>query len=184
MPVIWRESPEAGWAATPLDCEAYTLSEGGLAPREDSGNGDPDGVRAPLLRRGSAAGQPWILLAGSRCGVRVNGVPLVLGMQVLGHRDEILLPVAAADEPCRCYFSTERLAGVEPFPAADGPATCPRCKQPIDQGDPAVRCPSTSCGVWHHQSEKWPCWTYSEHCALCDTPTALESGYRWTPEDL
>lgn len=182
MPVIWQEQPEMGWAPLTLDGDRYTLTEGGLALREDSGNGDPAGVHAPLLQRGGGPGPPWVILAAAGCGVRVNGVPLVLGLRVLDHRDEILLPAATPGEPCRFYFSTERLARVEPFPAPNGPATCARCKQPINPGDPAVQCPS--CGVWHHQSEKWPCWTYSDRCARCDTPTDLDGDYRWTPEDM
>ena len=180
MPVIWNETAADGWAALALAGEAYGLTEAGLVGREEGGDERPEPSQDPLLRRGG--GEQWVLLAGNRSGVRVNGVPLLLGMHVLGDHDEIFVPTPA--EPRRFYFSTERLARVEPFPAADGAATCPRCKQPIEQGDPAVRCPSSSCGVWHHQSEKWPCWTYSDRCALCPTSTALDSGYRWTPEEL
>ena len=47
-----------------------------------------------------------------------------------------------------------------------------------------VTCPQ--CGVWHHQRETdaLRCWTYSPHCAMCDQPTDLSAGYRWTPQGL
>ena len=125
-----------------------------------------------------------MLLSDSSSGVQVNATPIQLGIRVLSHRDEIFLTGGASDFPSRFYFSTERLAHVEPFPGTDGSAICGRCKQPIERGDLAVRCPSANCGIWHHQTEHLGCWTYSDHCALCPTPTALDSGFRWTPEDL
>ena len=83
-------------------------------------------------------------------------------MRVLRDRDEILLPgiprndgeqadVADA-EPQRLFFSTERLAVVEPFPGGAKAVFCSRCKQVIDSGHRAVRCPSGRCGLWHHES--------------------------------
>ena len=80
------------------------------------------------------------------------------------------------------FFSSEIRAAVEPFPGGETPIHCPRCKLAIERETPAVRCPA--CFLWHHESSEYPCWTYSEHCAMCDQPTDLEAGFRFTPEDL
>jgi hypothetical protein len=80
----------------------------------------------------------------------------------------------------RVFFSLERLARVVPFDGVDK-SHCPRCQTVIERGTPAVRCPQ--CGVWHHESDEFRCWTYSPTCALCDQPTELEGSFRWTPEE-
>ena len=82
----------------------------------------------------------------------------------------------------RCYFSTETLARIEPLSEEDATGCCPRCKQGLTAGQPAVKCPG--CGVWHHQSDELPCWTYAERCAICGGSTALDAGFSWTPEEL
>jgi hypothetical protein len=92
-------------------------------------------------------------------------------------RDEILLHGVG-----RCYFSTETLARIEPLSEESATGCCPRCKQGMTAGEPAVRCPG--CGVWHHQSDELPCWTYAERCAICGGSTALDAGFSWTPEEL
>jgi hypothetical protein len=133
---------------------------------------------ALLLRCRDAAGETWLIMDARPPRVHLNGSSLTTGIHVLHDRDEICgIPGVG-----RMFFSTEVLARVEPYPGAERPASCPRCKQPITAGTPAVRCPG--CGVWYHQSEDFPCWTYSETCALCPQLTALDAGYRWTPESL
>lgn len=79
------------------------------------------------------------------------------------------------------YFSNQRHPVVEPLPESDEPRFCPRCKSVIETGSPAVRC--VACGSWYHQSDEFPCWTYSESC-VCGYPTALDGDYRWTPHEL
>jgi len=116
----------------------------------------------------------WVLLGPP--AVRVNGVPLAAGVRVLRDRDE----VRAAGR--RMFFSAETLATIEPMPALERPAICPRCRTAIEVGTLAVRCPK--CHVWHHQSDELPCWLYGASCSVCDQPTALDAGYRWSPEDL
>jgi len=138
-----------------------------------------------LVRRGGETVEEWVLMAGNGAGVRVNGEPVWLGLCVLRDRDEITLPGAEPDGTHRCFFSTERLARVEPFPGAPaGPVYCARCKLPINRGDLAVQCSNPECGAWHHQSDEFPCWTYHTKCALCNQATELDAGYRWTPEEL
>ncbi|HLG05507.1 MAG TPA: hypothetical protein VI383_05090 [Gemmatimonadales bacterium] len=166
MPHIWIEqSPE--WFVLPLEREELALSD--IPPRQD---------RGALLVKSAPSGRPeWHLLARDDSGITVNGLPLFSGVRTLLDRDEIGVPGLGP-----LFFSTERLARVEPLPAAGPEIHCPRCRQPVAPGTPAVRCPS--CEVWHHSSEELPCWTYAETCALCRQSTAFDTGYQWTPEDL
>ena len=129
---------------------------------------------ARLLRRSTSQRDVWVLV-GPPC-VRVNGDPLDTGIRVLRDRDELRAATS------RIFFSVESLPVIEPFPGSAQPTFCPRCKLEIAPGSPAVCCPQ--CSVWHHQSDELPCWTYAECCTLCDQPTPLDAGFRWTPEDL
>lgn len=115
----------------------------------------------------------WLLLASE--SVLVNGSPLFGGVRVLRDRDEVRVGSR------RAYFSEEEPPQVVPFPGADEPILCPRCKLALTAGEPSVRCP---CGVWYHQSAEFPCFTYSERCSLCDRATTLDAGFRWTPRNL
>ena len=119
----------------------------------------------------------WALVASSARPLRVNGVRASAGLRVLSDRDEIMIA-----EKDSLFFSTERRARVEPAPLVESALTCPRCKSAIDAHTLAVKCPS--CSVWHHEAETMSCWRYAETCALCDQPTALDAGYRFTPEEL
>lgn len=117
----------------------------------------------------------WALLALPGRAT-VNGIP-VMGLRVLRDRDEIRLVGLET-----AYFSTERLTSIQPCAVSNASIICPRCRQPIASGTPAVCCPA--CGVWHHQETALACWTYAERCALCPQPTGLDAGYQWTPEAL
>lgn len=119
-------------------------------------------------------GPCWYILSPSDATVRVNGEPLLLGSRAIQHRDEILI------DGQRFFFSTERLAAIAPLPVLDHAVHCARCKQPVETGSLAVRCPG--CGAWHHQNEKFGCWSYDAKCALCDFATELGGEYRWTPD--
>ncbi len=121
----------------------------------------------------------WLLLAPARSQVRVNDTLLESGIRALVDRDAIRVPGVAT-----MYYSTERLARVEPFVGPEQ-VFCARCRLAISAGDPSVTCPR--CGVVQHEQgpEGRNCFTYAETCSLCDQPTDLESaGYQWTPEDL
>ncbi len=118
----------------------------------------------------------WVLLDPATANVRLNGQLLVAGLAVLRDRDEILVSGRAP-----LYFSTEELAKIVPFPGSAEPVFCARCRQPIQAGTPAVRCPS--CGHWSEQSETKPCWTYGPFCPMCEQPTALGTALRWTPDE-
>jgi hypothetical protein len=167
MPQLWLHDTN-DWVVLPLDGDSLALAN---LP------GAGDGTDAILLKGAGEARAEWHLLAAPEAGLALNGLPLQSGLRTLTDRDEIRIPGLGA-----VYFSTERLARSEPFPALPHPVSCPRCRQAIAAGTPAVRCPG--CEVWHHASPELPCWSYAERCALCPQPTAAEAGYRWTPEAL
>jgi hypothetical protein len=146
-----------GWSPVPLD--------GDVAPLGDA---------AALLRHASSGPMLWLLVGPPT--LRVNGESLAAGIRVLRDGDELC--VAGS----RMFFSSESLTVVEPFAGDLRPVRCARCKLEIVAGAPAVRCPA--CSVWHHQSDETPCFTYAPRCALCDQPTALDAGFRFTPEAL
>jgi hypothetical protein len=164
MAHLWQpdETADGGW--TPVPLAPNTSLAGGLASFSIA--------RTP-------EGETWVLLAEPTPGeasVRVNGTPLAIGIAALRDRDEVMAGGA------RAFFSTERLATITTFEGAECAVFCPRCKLEIAPGTPVVRCPT--CGILHHQSDDYGCWTYAERCAMCDQRTALDTGYRWTPEGL
>ena len=175
--LLVRQDDTECWGVLELDGEPVVLTSDVTRPlrkrqgSEDAGSG--------LILGGTRHGdhEVWTLLVSRASEATVNGTPLLSGMRVLRDRDEII--VGGTD---RLYFSTERLARVEPFPGADQPIVCPRCKQEIEKGMSSVRCPG--CGILHHQTEKLPCWTYNKFCTMCDQTTSLDGGFRWTPEDV
>jgi len=180
MALIWHLANGENWVSTELD-SAAVLTRDSLEPIDDMAAAARD--RGVLLcahpHDGHAAA--WVLLAPSSADVWINDARLAHGIRVLSDRDAIRISGSSA-----FYFSTEKLACVEAFPAAE-PVFCPRCKLEIAAGDAAVCCPQ--CGIWHHErvSEEQACWTYAKTCALCDQSTHLEiekAAFRWTPEWL
>lgn len=164
------------WSILPLEAGSFNLAQ--EIPRACSpGTGAFSNKDVLLTAVADEGGESWVLVAASGADVRVNGTRLSLGIRCLRDRDEIRVE---GREPF--YFSTERLAAVEPFAGSPAEAYCPRCRQRIEPGHLSVRCPA--CGVWHHQTEDFPCWTYSETCALCPQTTRMDEGYRWSPEEV
>ncbi len=185
MAHLWtRLEANEDWTIVPLDGDHHQLARRQLSPPSDGSGADSGRPSVLVVRRRSGKQDQWVLLSRVGGNVRVNGQLLVLGTRVLRDRDEILLSDNGSGEWRRYYFSLERPARATVFPAAQGPMVCPRCKQPLRHGETAVQCPNPHCGTWHHQNDKLPCWTYSATCALCDQPTPLDTGYRWTPETL
>src|SRR5262245_18008057 len=179
MSQIFLPSSE-GFEVQPIKAAGYRLVVDGGAGRcveaiaaDAAAPADTLLLRVPEL---PDRAESWALLPNRAARVLRNGEPLVLGLAVLRHRDELRVDGAEA-----FYFSTERLAVVEPCARDDAPR-CPRCAQAIERGEPAVRCPG--CGVLHHQLSDRPCWTHLPRCALCDQSTDLAAGFRWTPEAL
>ena len=158
MAHLWNIEDEGGWVAAPID-EAFAL------------------VEKVILTRLANPPETWALLCPPQSDVRLNGLPVPLGLAVLADRDELRIPGESAR-----FFSTETLARVEACPDTAAHSFCPRCKQAIESGSAAVRCPG--CGLWHHSSDDLPCWSYAPTCAGCSQETALNAGFRWTPEEL
>jgi hypothetical protein len=164
MAHLWQNQ-NGTWLPVPLTDPAVGLSvEGELRPVKPEDTAPVRLYQAKL---------DWVLLALCGTRVRINGDPLALGIRVLADRDEI------GFGGIRAYFSTERLARIEPFPDLPG-IFCVRCKRPIEpNGTPAVQCPS--CNRWHHERTDSKCWTYGKTCTLCPHPTGLDLGYLWEP---
>jgi hypothetical protein len=177
MAHLWVTTEAQQWAVLPLEDDALTLT---TSPPQPVGHPLAEYLSLSnvlLVRTREAECETWVLVAGAGSGVSVNGLPLATGLRVVSDRDEIHIPGVS-----NLYFSTESLARVEELSASGQTLFCPRCKQEIEKGSMAVRCPS--CGVWHHQTDELNCWTYSEVCALCAYATDLNAGFRWTPEEL
>jgi hypothetical protein len=179
MAHLWVQS-EGSWQAQRLGAAQGGSGDSLLRVRGDGLGGmreDAPSMTGPRLIWSDAGGsRAWALVTPWGSDVRVNGRAVVAGLRVLDDRDEI-----RTDDGARCYFSAEMPATVEEFPAPERPVFCGRCRQQIDVGMPAVRCPS--CGVWYNQSAELPCWTYSDKCTFCGQATALDAGFAWAPED-
>jgi hypothetical protein len=155
--------------------EAVHLGNAEDAQEESSGP-------ARLLRQPLPQGEQWVLIAGPTSRVLLNSSPLALGIAALADRDEIVVPGPAPGDERHLFFTSERPSNVESLPEGLN-AACPRCRDTLEPGTPAVCCPA--CGVWHHQREDRPCWTYAETCAAClQQRTALDGGFHWTPAEL
>lgn len=177
---IFYADADGRTVARSLDEPRYRLlvQEGRPVILADS-DAAPPAAGALLLRTERArddAEATWAVLCGEDAELWVNGGWVRIGLRMLRHMDEVRLGGGAP-----FYFSTERIAEVERYARDDAPR-CPRCSHAIEKGEASVRCPS--CGVVFHQRDKRPCWTYAETCALCDQPTALDAGLRWSPEEL
>jgi hypothetical protein len=156
------------WRVAPLEETAYGIDAAGAPSRAASSPAAP----ARVLSR--AAGGAWVLFASD--DVRVNAEAVVCGMRVLRDRDEVRVGAH------RSFYSDEELPRVVAFSAAEHPPVdCVRCRQPLRAGDLAVRCP---CLVWYHQSADLPCYEYTDRCGVCGGRTALDAGFRWSPEGL
>ena len=180
MAHLWMKNSDQNWAVMKLDGNAFTLTGDEIQPVRLRGSESECRAEGFVMASTCEDQIAWILLAsGAQQRLRVNGVVFVAGIRVLRDRDELRLSSGQ-----RMFFSTEILAHVEPFVGGDRPTFCPRCRQQIDSGRPAVRCPG--CGAIHHQSEDdgFTCWAYAPRCALCDQSTDIATSYRWTPECL
>jgi uncharacterized protein YbaR (Trm112 family) len=177
MAHLWVKNGSELWAVLPLEADAFVLTTNPPKPVRNLPGASESVSKVVLLRQLRAEEISWVLVSGCERDVRINGVQLALGVQRVADRDEINIEGLGT-----LYFSTESLARIEPFPGAAQDLYCPRCKQAIESGSAAVKCPQ--CRTWYHQTEELPCWSYSETCALCPQTTDLKAGFRWTPEEL
>ena len=168
MAHLWRKDGAGQWGVESLASGSTRVfdSEVALFGLESVGSAGP--------------AERWALIFPIPCrAVYVNGGAVRSGIRVLRDRDAVQVSGGQL-----VFFSTERLARVEPLPAGLPPTHCPRCKQQIEPDTDAVRCPSPGCRAWHHQSDELGCWRYADTCALCPQPTDVEAGYQWTPQGL
>jgi hypothetical protein len=165
---VWREMPNRIWHAMPIrPGQPLTEAELGTA-----------GVQ--LCELGTERGA--VLLVELGVWVRVNSQPVLGGLRVLEHKDEILLAET------RLYFSMESAPLVTIYRLAEGVRApiCPICRGPIRDGMQAVQCPG--CGRWFHQLDAEgdraakSCWTYAPTCRFCSHPTAFDAEAAWRPE--
>ena len=192
MAHIWIEEETGAWRLAPLDKATYAVVSQREAPLNPLCDSTARLAGIALLRVAESATADWLLMAEADMPLFVNGAPLPLGIRKLRDRDEILIPAAAGESSgfsppanrIRLFFSTERLARIEPLPGSDHEILCLRCRQTIRPGSLAVQCPNPACDHWYHEEGELLCWSYSPSCAICDQSTALDADYRWTPEDL
>jgi hypothetical protein len=165
MSSLFQEIPGAAWQEMPLagDLDLYKGC-----------------VR--IVRFGEGAEGGIALLARSGVHVRINGLPVLGGIALLQHRDEILIRAE------RFYLSAETRPVVTTFQleSSSRRPTCPVCRGAVGDGEQAVRCPG--CGRWFHQIEASEsrkarsCWTYAATCRFCQHPTSLSGEAAWRPE--
>ena len=174
MAHLWIKR-EGEWGAKKLSGAHVDITGAALVNQPGSGLATEDHGAALLMRVDAVGMKLWALVVPARSGVRVNGRPVPAGLRVLSDRDEI------RDGGEVSHFSTEELATVVPFPGADHPVICCRCRQPIEAGTPAVSCPK--CSIAYHQTDELPCFTYAEKCVICGGATTLGAGFAWVPEE-
>jgi hypothetical protein len=170
MGSIWAEIPGQGWKACAVP---NTTAPGRAAP-------PAEGIGWLAFRAGAEAGVALLVRTGVL--VRVNGQPVVAGLRLLEHQDEILVRGA------RFFFSAESTPVQVAFRLEAGARapTCPVCRGAIWDGDQAVQCPG--CTRWFHQLDAAGtrrakhCWTYAARCRFCNHPTSLSGEPGWTPE--
>jgi hypothetical protein len=174
MAHLWFRDEGDIWSALPLGAAAVDIS---VHPPRALAEGFRMGVdtRAALVPAPGNGTPVWVLVAAGDGDARVNGLAPVAGVRVLQDHDEV-----RAASSNTLFFSTETLARVQEFPGAERAVYCGRCRQAMVKGQPAVCCPG--CGIWYHQSQDLPCWTYAPSCAFCEQSTALDAGFAWMPE--
>lgn len=161
MSCLWIESAPGRW-------DARTVPPGRPTAGEDLGI---PGIALLVLPRQGA-----VLLARPGVWVRVNGEPVLGGMRILEHKDEVL----AGDR--RLVFSQEGNPVIRPYTPSAGARlpTCPVCRGPVREAALAVQCPG--CGRWFHQEGEKICWSYAPNCRFCNHPTAFDDSAAWRPD--
>ncbi|MGH7467143.1 MAG: hypothetical protein ACRENP_04070 [Longimicrobiales bacterium] len=178
MAHLWLEESAEQWAVIPLESQRVSLARvHAVASRVRGPRPQQRSSDAYLVRTSARDRDVWHLLAAPEAAISVNGLPVLGGLRVLEDRDEI--HVAGEDA---LFYSTEELARIVTMPETEQPMTCPRCRQRVEPGTPAVCCPC--CKIWYHQTEALPCWLYAPFCAFCPQPTPFDTGFRWTPLEL
>ncbi len=170
MSSLWFHAPPTGW-------ESALIGEGSPLPGREFGL---EGIA--FVRYGCGADKAVALLAQPEVRVWVNGQPVLGGLRILEHKDEILCGQQ------RLFFSAETTPVIVPYPAKAGARlpTCPVCRGAIKDGLASVQCPG--CGRWYHEiaaDAGQPgrlCWSYAPTCRFCNHPTAFSEESAWRPE--
>jgi hypothetical protein len=176
---LWIQDSKGEWVAMTLNGGVMTLTKDDVYPASIGQNEKTVQGSVFIKSWQHVEEKIWLVMAGRGTRVWVNGRLLQTGIRVLQDRDDVRV-----HDQLSVFFSAEQLARVRPYTPGAASVFCPRCKQPLVDGTPSVQCPQ--CGVWEHQDDDHDlgCWMYSETCAVCDQPTDLHSGFRWTPERL
>lgn len=121
-----------------------------------------------------------LLLSPGKSGF-VNGEPLLGGLRLLNHRDEVVTPGE------RYYYSAQSkpLVAIHRSAPDARRLKCPVCRMAIEDGQAVVACPQ--CARVYHQidaegdRQAKHCWTYRQAC-MCSHPTSLADENVWRPE--
>lgn len=169
----WFLRQQRGWEHRRIESAA-----GGGAPAAFGRQAD-GGARLATFQLDGLARSAIVAPLGAP--VFVNGEPVLGGLRLLEHRDEVIL----AGE--RLYFSAEskpQIVLYEPDPNGRL-VKCALCRLPLAPGqDMVVHCPQ--CGRIFHQvaeREGQParlCWTFRPSC-LCGHPTPITDEPIWQP---
>ncbi len=137
--------------------------------------------RIVSFRNGRRPG--FALIAKAETPVLVNGAPVIGGLRILRHKDEML------SGSQRMFFSAEAQPVMQIYePEESGrPVRCPVCRSELRAGDSIVRCPG--CQRAYHQaadageSAAKRCWTYAAECRFCQHPTSMSGRPSWRPDE-
>lgn len=175
---LWEIPMAAIWTHLPDEWGVMQLTEGHAVLRDDAcapvaradGNDGPN-ESALLVHRKN--GNSPLLLCAADSNVLVNGSP-TFGIRILADRDEVRVGRQ------QFYFSAERVVRPEPFAGPDG-TRCARCGIAILKETLAAQC---GCGLWFHESQDSGCFLYADRCCGCESPTAIDAGFCWSPDGL
>jgi hypothetical protein len=180
--MLWRRRAGDGgakWDAHAVDGGELSRAFSVLGSAAAEASSRAPSIALASLRKDSNAGAALLVLAGTPAWV--NGDPVVGGLRVLVHRDEIVV-----GSELYCYSAHSRPI-VSAFTLAAGARRprCGVCRMAVEDGQAAVACPQ--CGRLYHQLEAAGehgaklCWTYLPAC-LCGHPTALGADEPWRPD--
>lgn len=166
MSSVWTKNNDNQWQSQQIAFDTAALVKLGLLYLVQIGKGSDREV-VMLLRQIEAG---W-----------VNGGPVIAGLKVLEHQDEILIGnqtwyYSAESTPVRVEFQ---------LPEGERRPRCALCRSAIEDTQAAVACPR--CGRWFHQLDaiddrpEKKCWTYNDRC-LCQHPTSLSGEPVWRPD--
>lgn len=121
----------------------------------------------------------WLIVAGPGAPVAVNGLPLILGVLALRHKDSITL------KGKEFFYSEDSVAVPEPLPEDLTDIRCALCTGRIEPGSPSVACPA--CGSYFHEDQEGAgalaCWSSCSTCVNCHRPVVKKGETGWLPNE-